>query len=150
MARPALSDEEKRRRGTLDPRWTEAARAERRGEKVVALFGETVSVIPAPPAGLAPEAAREYQAWCAALQRSGRLTSLWVEKILVMAIAKHSNLTRLADCKLPRASDVSVVRSTLSELNGINADTPLTEKGDEGRKFARFGFASRVRPPERG
>lgn len=148
MARPALSDEEKKRRGTLDPRWTEDARSARRGEKVVVLFGDNVSVIPAAPVGLNQEAAREYQAWCTALLKAGRLTSLWVEKILIMAIAKHSNISRLAAGKLPRSEDVRAVKSVLSELGGINADTPLTEPGQEGRKFSRFGFAGRIRPPE--
>jgi hypothetical protein len=149
--RPPLSDATKRQRGTLDPRWTEQARAGRAESKVVALFGEdSLKVIPDPPAGLHPSAAAEYGRWCRVLHESGKLTALWVKKITLYAIAEHNCLSRLAEGKLPRGQDMTAQKSFLSELGAINADTPATAGEGERRKFARFGFASRVRPPQAG
>jgi hypothetical protein len=148
--RPALSDAEKIKRGTFDPRWSEKSRVERKIDKVVSLFGDAISVVPPAPKGLHEDTQREYQRWCRALLESGRLTVLWVEKITLLAMAKHNNLTRLSDGKMPRGEDMRAMKTILSELTGINADTPISTTGEQGRKFARFGFAGRVRSPQAG
>lgn len=145
--RPHLSDEEKKRRGTFDPRYSAHARGERRAEKVVALFKDRVEEIPPPPAGLSRDAMEEYMRWCRTLHQEQKLTVLWIEKITLYAISKHNSLSRLADGKMPRLEDTRIMKSILSELKGIDADAPVNPTETQGRKFARIGFASRVRPP---
>lgn len=147
VGRPHLSDDEKRRRGTFDPRYSAEARGTRRAEKVVALFKDRVEEIPPPPAGLSQPAMEEYMRWCRTLHHEQKLTVLWVEKITLYAMAKHNNLTRLAAGKMSRLEDTRIMKSILSELTGINADAPINPTETQSRKFARIGFAKRVRAP---
>ena len=145
--RPALPDAEKKRRGTFDPRKSEAARA----QKVVALFGDQIEHIKDPPAALHADAKREYWRWCEGLRAAGKLTHLWVERVLSYSIARHNVLTSIDKGKLPRSDDMRFIQAFQRDVGFIDADTPIAgQAAGDGRKFARIGFASRVRPPEAG
>lgn len=143
--RPPLSDEEKRLRGTFDPRWAEAARAERADAKVVSLFGaDRIDVIPDPPDGLVAQAREEYYLWCRLLHKQGLLSQKWVEKILLYAIRKHSTLIRLASGKLPKDGDMKACEMFMKELGALNIDAPRVGQEAPKSKFAHVGFANRV------
>lgn len=143
--RPPLSDEEKRRRGTLDPRWTEEARATRAESKVVSLFGaDRLDAVPDPPEGLVAQARDEYFLWCRRLHEQGMLSQKWVEKILFYALRKHSTLVRLASGKLPKDGDLKACEMFLKELSALNIDAPRSGQEAPKSKFAHVGFANRV------
>lgn len=145
--RPPKSDADKKRRGTLDPRFTEQARAARSEDKIVSLFGgEPVSVIPDPPPGLDATAAAEFQEWCQRLLDLGKLSKVWIMKVELMALARHANLRRLADGKLPRSQDIITVKAILSDLGSFNIDKPTAIGSEQTAKFAYAGFANRKRP----
>lgn len=143
--RPPISDEEKRRRGTLDKRWTEQARAARAETKVVSLFGaDTLRSIPDPPAGLSEKAQSEYRLWCRRLLDVGRLSSVWVEKVVLYAIRKHSIETRLAAGKGVKDGDVRGCALFLKELEALNIDAPRDGQEAPKSKWSAIGFAGRV------
>jgi hypothetical protein len=141
--RPPLSDAEKKLRGTLDPRWTEEARAQRAEDKVVSLFGgDRVEEIPPPPAGLTEKAQAEYWRWTRRLHEVGRLTQVWVEKCAFYAVRKHSIETRLAQGKPIKDGDVKAAELFLKELGALNVDQPRGGQEAPRSKWDRVGFAS--------
>jgi hypothetical protein len=143
--RPPLSDEEKKQRGTFDPRWSQEARSERQEDKVVALFGaDKLETIPDPPEGLVSQARDEYFLWCRRLHEQGHLSQKWVEKILFYALRKHSTLVRLASGKLPKDGDLKACEMFIKELGALNIDAPRAGQEAPKSKFAHVGFANRV------
>ena len=148
--RPPISDDEKKRRGTYDKRWSADARAARAEEKVVSLFGaDSLRAIPDPPDGLSGKAEGEYRLWCRRLLDVGRLSSVWVEKITLYAIRKHSIETRLAEGKSIKDGDVRGCAQFLKELEALNIDAP--RDGQEAPKsiWSSIGFASRASVPSK-
>lgn len=146
--RPPLSDEEKKRRGTLDKRWTAEARAARAGDKVVSLFGpDNIRATPEPPEGLSEKARAEYHLWCRRLIEVGRLSSVWVEKITLYAVRKHSIETRLAEGKSVKDGDVRGCSQFLKELEALNIDAPRDGQEAPKSKWSKIGFASRASAP---
>lgn len=123
--RPSESDIEKRRKGTFDPRYSEAARAERSEQKVVSLFGaDLLSSTPSAPPGLSDKAAEEFNLWCRRLHEQDRLSQIWVEKITFYAIRKHKILARIEKGEVPSADDVKGCELFLKELGAMNIDAP--------------------------
>lgn len=145
--RPPLSDAEKKKRGTFDPRFTAAAREERSAQKVVSLFGaDVVSTMPEPPEGLHPAAASEFREWCQRLLELKKLSKVWITKIELLAMARHASLVRIAEGKLPRGGDLAVIKSILSDLGALNVDKPASPSAESDNRFAFTGFANRKRP----
>lgn len=143
--RPPLSDAEKKRRGTFDPRYAEATRVGRAEEKIVSLFGgDAVDEIPPPPPGLALEAAAEYHRWTRRLHETGRLTRVWLDQILMYAIRRHKVLSRMAEGKLPADPDMKACESFLKSMNALNVDIPTASQTGVDTPFKRIGFANRV------
>lgn len=144
--RPPKSDAEKRQAGTFDPRFSEAARVERAEAKVVALFGQSpLAQIPEPPAGLSEAAADEYWRWARHLHSAGRLTQVWVDKILFYAIRRHSIMAKLNAGKLPKDGDQKACEMFLKEIGAANIDQPIAGQDKTESKWAKFGFAARGR-----
>lgn len=142
--RPPLSDAEKKLRGTFDPRWSEEARSERAEDKVVSLFGQDrLEAIPEPPEGLKPRALEEYWRWTRRLHELGRLSQVWVDKITLYAIRRHSIEARLIEGKAPKDGDVKGCELFLKELGALNVDQPRGNQESPKSKWERIGFASR-------
>lgn len=141
--RPALSDAEKKRRGTFDPRYSEAERSGRSEAKVVSLFGQdALSVVPEPPRGLTQKALANYELWTRRLHEAGRLTQIWVDKITMYAVRRHSIEARLADGKSPKSDDIKACELFLRELGHLNVDQPRAGQDSTGKKFGRVGIAT--------
>ncbi|MGL4638067.1 MAG: hypothetical protein ACRCWF_18960 [Beijerinckiaceae bacterium] len=139
-----LSDEEKKRRGTFDERYSEAASVERAQQKVVSLFGgEVLSEIPAPPDGLSKIAQDEYWKWTRMLHTAGRLSELWLAKIQTYAISRHSIVSKLAEGKMPPDGALRRCDVFLKELGALNVDQPQIGS-DVGSKWKKFGAAQRI------
>lgn len=142
--RPPLSDAEKKLRGTFDPRFSEDARSERAEHKVVSLFGgERLNEIPDPPDGLGRRALDEYWRWTRRLQDLGRLSQLWVDKVTLYAIRRHSVEARLAQGRAPKDGDVKGCEMFLKELGALNVDQPRAGQEAPASKWEQIGFASR-------
>lgn len=148
--RPPISDAEKKRRGTFDPRWSEEKRAARAQNNVVALFGaDAVASIPEPPAGLSERAKAEYERWTRRLFELGRLTQVWLDKITLYAIRRHAIETRLAEGGLPKQDDQKACEMFLKELAALNVDAPQAGQTPGEGRFRRVAALSQMaaRPP---
>lgn len=149
--RPTLSDAEKARRGTTDKRFTEEARAARSEDKVVALFGQDgLSSVPDPPGGLSARATEEYFLWSRRLMEVGKLSAIWVDKIVLYAVRKHSIEARLAEGKMPKDGDVRGAEMFLKELAALNVDAPRAGQAAPDTKWRIIGRLSANASPPRG
>jgi hypothetical protein len=141
--RPTISDAEKARRGTLDKRWSEDARTERAEQKVVALFGQdNLATVPEPPVGLSERAVEEYRLWARRLLEVGKLSSIWVDKVTLYAIRKHSIEARLASGKPPKDGDVRGAEMFLKEISALNVDVPRAGQEAPKSKWQPIGRLS--------
>ncbi len=142
--RPSISDAEKQRRGTADPRFTEAARAERAGAKVVNLYpSEKLDQVPEPPADLSDQAKQDYYSKARRLHETGRLTQTWADKTVLFAIRRHGILLRLSEARSPKEADMKACEAYLREFQAMGIEAPLNNAGAPASKFAIIGFASR-------
>lgn len=142
--RPPLSDEEKRLRGTFDPRYSAAERSARTEAKVVSLFGSAaLDEVPPPPAGISGDALVEYQRWTRRLHECGRLTQTWVDKVTFYAARRQRMTMNLAGGKAPTNADLRACELFMKELSAINVDQPRPQGAAPESKWGRIQIATR-------
>ena len=143
--RPGESDVEKRRKGTFDPRYSEATRADRSEQKVISLFGaDRLDAIPEAPAGLSDKAKDEFTLWVRRLLEQERLSQIWVEKITFYAIRKHKILSRIEKGEVPSADDVKGCELFLKELGAMNIDAPRAGQAPAVSRNTRTAALARM------
>lgn len=145
--RSPQSDAEKRRKGTFDPRFSEAVRKERAQAKVVSLFGaDKLSEIPEPPEGLSAQAVQDYKLKVRRLHEMGRLTQTWVDKTVLYAVRRHSILHRLKEGRPPKDGDLRGCETYLKEYAALDIDAPPPNSPQGASKWSVIGFAPRGAP----
>lgn len=145
MGRPALTDGEKRAKGTLDKRYTEEARAERVSATVVAF--PTLQKIPKCPFPLDNEGTKIYDSLTRSLFEQGYLTTLTHLEISSLAASVTSMRTKMASgLNVPVGSFTSILER-IDKLQRANVDRAFhgQRSPDQRNKFASSGFAVRAK-----
>lgn len=136
-----LSDEEKKRRGTLDPRWTEAAIAERKGAKVIT--GPWLSEIPKSDLPLGDVGLKKYQELTQSLFDMGKLTlstKILAEQVAVLHEQMHR---RMAEGRVVPVGMSSKIQQAVLQL-GIAENAPtIAAPSKAAGKFTFSGFSNR-------
>ncbi|WP_293862458.1 hypothetical protein [uncultured Alsobacter sp.] len=146
MGRPALTDAEKKAKGTFDPRYSADARAERATEKVVTLpvlDHIPKCRLPLAPGGIGQET---YDSLIRTLHEQKRLTvmsHLEVEALAAGYEVLHRKMS--AGGNVP-ASAIQGILSRIDKLQRMDVDRPFAGSStDRPNKFSRNGFAQRKR-----
>lgn len=141
MGRTPLSDEEKIRRGTLDPRTSEEERDRASLEKVLAF--PTFHEIPDPTIPLNEIGRKTYDKWARDLFNAGRLTQITQLSIENLALADQTIAACAKSGKAVPGSIITQRNRAAGELKVINVDPSLTPKRPDENKFSRNGFPAR-------
>lgn len=148
MGRKALSDAEKKSRGTYRADRSEEARLGRAVGKVLAF--PIMSEIPS--SGIAfPDRSRGdlvYKEFCSDLMRAGLLTKIsqkWIEQF---ALSEHTIAAYIAQGKLVPVRIMEMRRSALLELKMLNVDQEIVSRQMKSNRFATNGFPTRLGSPE--
>lgn len=142
--RRPLSDEEKRRRGTLFKGRSEADYAKRHVAQVVT--GPWLDKIPEPPLPLSDVGRREYDTIIRAIYDQGRLT-LSTARLTMLAAIAWEEICRLREAGKPVPYSRITQHERLLDKLRI-AETPnIATPGNRPNKFAHHGFANRWRRP---
>lgn len=143
MGKPGLSDEEKKARGTFDPRYSASAKSARSESNIVSIFGDRLEAVPEPSVPLTPTADQFYRKWAQRLFDMGKLTELAVIEVQAAANAQHAIETRMRDGKLPRAGDQTAITRFLNRMRELNVDAPASSSQVSVSKWSAIGFAAR-------
>lgn len=141
-----LSDDEKRRRGTLDARYSEDARARERMSTVLAF--PVLKEIPKPSFPLKEKGEEQFKFWCERLLDAGLLTRITVGEIENLALVADKIQYALDRRKQPSAQDINLRRLALVKLESLNVDTTFFAAAKNKSAFAQNGFPGRLRSPE--
>lgn len=146
MGRYALSDEEKRKRGTFRADQSEAAYAAKRAETVV--VGPWLKSIPEPTIPLDAVGRAEYDRLTKLLFNGNKLTEVTCGDCERMAVMKQQMASRLAAGKsvsmdLIKRMDAISVRLRIAE------DAPAIANPNQKSRFEGSGFANRRSSPIR-
>lgn len=134
-----LTEEEKRRRGTLKPSRSDQAYAERATAKLIT--GPWLTKIPKPDYPLNKIGLAKYNEWTNELFEQNKLTSIMVTKASALALL-HQKFHRLAtEGKEPSASDYAKFQSGMRDLD-IAANAKVTASPGEKNKFEGSGFST--------
>ena len=143
MGRPSLSDEEKRRRGTFDTRYSAEARAEASLSKVVAF--PALREIPECMFPLDEAGQKLYDDLARVLCEQGRLTVLSHAELSSLCGGMSAERSKIAAGK--SASSTAFVRflERIDKLQKAAIDRAYAGSTTQDRpnKFARNGFANR-------
>lgn len=144
MGRPALTDAEKREKGTFDPRYSAEARAAAAAEKVVS-FPELVE-IPSCRFRLTPGGHGEkvYTELMRRLHEQRRLTMMMHLKVEAIA-AGIEDIHRKVDegLRVPATAYTTLLQA-VEKIERMNVDRAFPGSSAEStNKFSRNGFAQR-------
>lgn len=146
MGRPALTDAEKKAKGTFDPRYSAEARAEAATSKVVAF--PTLEEIPACRFALKPKGHGEevYTEVMRRLHEQKRLTMMvHIEVELLAATLDDIHAKMAAGQRVPASAFTSAL-ARLDKLQRMDVDRAFHGSStDRPNKFSRNGFAQRKR-----
>lgn len=147
--RPPISDDEKKRRGTLDKRWSEEARAERKFSKIVSIHKDgAAQALPPPPDGLTPRAYNEYMLWGRTLLERGLLSAANASDLRLYAMACNNAELKTAAGKSVSGSDLATQRRFLDIIRAV--DLPQQLAAPETKSiWSGIGFAGRVSAPSK-
>lgn len=143
----ALSDAEKKRRGTFKPEKSEEARARKAVDNVMAfpVLDEVPRCRwPLKPNGLGLQS---YTSWCRRLINAGLLTDVSLGYVEQFAIAEDKIEKRLDGGLDVPDKAMEVRRSALMKLEALNVDTSLVPNQAQKGAFGKNGFAGRLRDP---
>ena len=147
MGRHALSDEEKKRRGTFREEQSDTARKTAAVSNVLAF--PVITDIPRCEFPLPENGAgmRTFNSWCRDLIDAGLLTKISVGYITNLALADHKIESCLTTGKnIP--DRLSIVRqSALSKLELLNVDKNIVTGQTKKGVFGKNGFPARLRVP---
>lgn len=143
MGRPSLSDDEKRRRGTYDPRYSAEVRAEAALAKVVSF--PTLREIPECMFPLDVEGQKLYDELSRVLFEQKRLTVLSHAELSALCGGMSAERDKISKGK--SASSVAFIRflERIDKLQKAAVDRAYAGSSTEDRpnKFARNGFSAR-------
>lgn len=144
MGRPALSDAEKRAKGTFDPRYSAEARGERATSVVVPF--PTLQDVPPCRFPLTPGGAGEqtFNQLIRTLHEQKRLTVLTHMEVEMLSAGLDNIHKRMAEGKNVPASSFTNILARIDKLQ--RAENDRAYAGSElprQNKFARNGFAAR-------
>ena len=143
--RRGMPDAEKERRGTLDQRWSEDARADR---KVVQLFKHPrLDRIPDPELPLSKEGRKKYRELAELLLESSQLTVVTRGYAEMAAIAFEAIADAKEKGKSISASLIKQYNDALGNIRQFDVDKKVSPDGQRKNKFRHTGFASRSRLP---
>jgi hypothetical protein len=145
MGRTPLSDQEKIRRGTLDDRSSEGARAKERMNTVLAF--PALKQVPKPTFLLREKGREQFDFWCRKLLDAGLLTRITVGEIENLALVADKIQSALDQGKNPSGQDINLRRLLLTKLESLNVDTSFFAAAKNKSAFAQNGFPSRLRSP---
>lgn len=145
MGRPALTDEEKKAKGTFDPRYSAEARSERAGSVVVAF--PTLQDVPPCRFPLTPGGAGQatYDQLIRTLHEQKRLTVLLHMEVEMLAAGLDNIHARMAQGKNVPASAFTNILARIDKLQRADHDRAYqgSQTEPQRNKFARNGFAAR-------
>lgn len=136
-----LSDEEKIRRGTLDKRHTEVARAERAAEKIV--IGPWLSDIPEPDLPLGEVGRKKYFELVRSLFDTGKLTLATKMLSEQAAVLQEQMHRRMSEGKTVPTNMSEKIQRVIAQL-GIAENAPQIARPKEtAGKFTFAGFSNK-------
>lgn len=136
-----LSDDEKKRRGTLDSRHTEKARAAKAAEKVV--IGPWLSEIPEPDLPLGEVGRKKYFELVRSLFDSGKLTLATKMLSEQAAVLQEQMHRRMTEGKSVPTNMSEKIQRVIAQL-GIAENAPQIARSKEtAGKFTFAGFSNR-------
>lgn len=142
--RKPRSDAEKIARGTLEVRWSEETRAER---KIVQLFQHPrLDTIPDAEFPLNQVGSKKYRELAEMLLKAGQLTIVTKGYAETAAVAFETIHSLRSDGKEVRAALIQQYNRALGNIQQFDVDRATAEApGQRKNRFARAGFASRMR-----
>jgi hypothetical protein len=143
MSRRALTDEEKKARGTFEERDSEVNRTKRHLATVHAF--PTFREIPEPTVPLGEAGRRAYDKWARILFDAGHLTEISQGFIQIVGQYEDASAYYHERGKPLPTQWVQIHKAALGELKYLNADKSLAPKQEKSNPFARNGFARRLR-----
>lgn len=147
MGRQALTDDEKKRRGTYRDGQSDTARRVAAVSNVLAFPVEPKVPkcrlpLPDGSAGLAV-----YDDWCQRLFNAGLLTKVSIGFIENLALVEDKIDRALRSDKSVASRDMIVRQSVLSKLELLNADQSIVSGQTKTGVFGKNGFPARLRLP---
>lgn len=145
MGRNALSDEEKKRRGTFRPDKSEEARKAEAVGNVLA-FPVLTTIPPCSfPFEKDSKGDQAYKKWATDLFNAGLLTEISKAQVEQYALTEHNIASYFASGKPVPARQLDLRRAALVKLEMLNVDTNLVESKTQSGVFKTNGFAGRLR-----
>lgn len=144
--RTGLTDEEKRKRGTTDQRYTEEARLERAAAKIVT--GVFLPKVPDPSLPLNEIGKAKYVEFATLLLESGKLTKIVAEDCERYAVMYQQVHAKLAEGKNVPQQLLNAMDSLARRLK-IAEDAPSIANPADKRRFEGVGFANKRTSPYR-
>lgn len=145
MGRPALTDAEKKAKGTFDPRYSAEARAAAATSKVVAF--PTLDQIPECrfPLKEGGHGQKAYTEIVRRLHEQQRLTMMAHLEVELLALGLDDIHSKLAAGQRVPSTAITTILGRLDKLQRMDVDRafPGSEGGGRQNKFSRNGFASR-------
>lgn len=146
MGRQALSDEEKKKRGTFREDQSEATYAAKRAEKVV--IGPWLTSIPDPEMPLNEIGKAKYVQVTKLLFDQNKLTKVTCMDCEVLSLHWQNVQARVAAGKAPSADSLKQISAITQRLR-IAEDAPAIANPNQKSRFEGSGFANRRSSPFR-
>lgn len=146
MGRHALSDAEKRARGTFREDQSEAAYAAKRAEKVV--VGPWLTSIPDPEMPLNDVGKAKYMELAKLLFDQNKLTKVTCMDCEIVALHWQNVQARMAAGKAPSSDSLKQIASITQRLR-IAEDAPAIANPNQKSRFEGSGFANNRSTPFR-
>lgn len=146
MGRNALSDEEKRKRGTFRADQSEAAYAAARAEKVI--VGPWLTAIPDPEMPLNEIGKAKYDQVTKLLFEQNKLTKVTCMDCEVLALHWQNVQGRIAAGKAPSSDSLKQISAITQRLR-IAEDAPAIANPNQKSRFEGSGFSSSRNSPIR-
>lgn len=147
MGRISQSDEEKKRNGTFDPRYSEEKRTAEQAQKIVA--GPWLPKIPEPAYPLQAEGKTKYDELTRMLFEAGTLSLATAELCSLYALSVDAVHQRLSVGKQPTSDMIKRMEAMLAKLRVAENAQPIALPGQAKGRFDGIGQRNSHAPPIR-